>query len=146
MKSKAITDGGLLYRLIGVSPSRLCPDYPHCLRRCSQFVFGRMPRIAIRSDCGWIEVSLCRYTVFAAREQPFFITLVVLARITAFKKEGMKRRGCHRLGVPVMWLGYIGTYPLCIYAVCRYLAHCPFSKYIDYYQPIQRHLTENAFG
>lgn len=30
----------MLYRLIGVSPSRLCPDYPHCLRRRSQFAFG----------------------------------------------------------------------------------------------------------
>lgn len=124
----------MLHRLIGVSPSRHPPELS--------------PLPATLSTLGlWLDRSIIIPIYRLCRKgATLFITWAVLARIPAFKKEGMKRRFCYRLGVPVMWLGYIGTYPLCLYAVCRYLAYCPFSKYIDYYQPIQRYLTENAFG
>ena len=99
-KLKNNTDGSLRNCSIGISPSRLCPDYTHCLRRIP------------RSDCDYVEVSLSRHTIFATRQQFSFTMQVFIARISSLYRKKVKvKLNTYRLGVLIVRLRYIGMYP-----------------------------------
>ena len=81
------------------------------------------PWIAIRSDCGWVEVSLSRYKVIACKVA-VLLCGIDISRSDNFssQKEGWSRSKNYRLGVSAVWLFCIGKYLFAVILHRRYLA------------------------
>ena len=103
LKLKNKTDGSQLNCSIGISPSRLCPDCTHCLRRRSQFAFGLV--LPFGKSIAYQAIAL-----FSHKSYAFAGAL-----------------NCYPLG---LWLGRSIIVPVCIHRPqsCRLLRDADISR------------------